>query len=187
MRAALLLLFLVPLSTVADTSSTAECPQPLRHTLQKLNSSDTVDLCQFAGQPLLVVNTASHCGFTRQFEGLQTLYATYHERGLDVLGVPSNDFRQEARDEEKTASVCYLDYGVTFTMTSPQRVRGRAAHPLFRYLAEESGSAPRWNFYKYLLDADGNVVDVFSSRVELDDARLIEAIERVLPAEQVAQ
>lgn len=178
MRVALLILFLAPFAAAtADT----KCPLPLQHTLQKLNSSETVNLCQFGGQPLLVVNTASHCGFTRQFEGLQTLYSDYHERGLNVLGVPSNDFRQEARDEEKTASVCYLDYGVTFTMTSPQRVRGRAAHPLFRYLAEESGSAPRWNFYKYLLDADGNVVDVFSSRVAPDDARLIEAIERVLP------
>lgn len=177
MRLALLLLLFAPLPALAEA-----CPAPLQHTLQKLNSSETVSLCEFAGQPLLVVNTASHCGFTKQFTGLQALYTTYHERGLNVLGVPSNDFRQEARDEEKTASVCYLDYGVTFTMTSPQRVRGRAAHPLFRHMAEESGSAPRWNFYKYLLDGEGKVVEVFSSRVAPDDPELVEAIERLLPA-----
>lgn len=97
MRIVLLMLFLAPFAAAtADT----ECPLPLHHTLQKLNSSETVNLCQFGGQPLLVVNTASHCGFTRQFEGLQTLYSDYHERGLNVLGVPSNDFRQEARDEK---------------------------------------------------------------------------------------
>jgi len=174
--AATLLLLLVPLCVRAG-----ECPAPFNATLPKLHSSDTVDLCQFAGKPLLVVNTASFCGFTKQFTGLQHLYETYHDQGLNILGVPSDDFRQEADDQAETASVCYINYGVTFTMTAPQPVKGEDALPLFRYLAEEGGGAPRWNFYKYLLDADGNVVGRFSSRIAPDDEALIRAVESVLP------
>lgn len=177
MRAAVtLLLLLVSLCVRAG-----ECPAPLNATLPKLHSSDTLDLCQFAGKPLLVVNTASFCGFTKQFAGLQQLYETYHERGLNILGVPSDDFRQEADDQAETASVCYINYGVTFTMAAPQSVKGSDALPLFRYLAEEGGGAPRWNFYKFLLDANGKVVGRFSSRVAPDDDRLIRAVESVLP------
>lgn len=159
----------------------AECPALLQHELPKLRSKDTIDLCQqFQGKALVVVNTASHCGFTPQFKGLEALYQRYREQGLEVLGVPSDDFFQEADDEAKTAEVCYVNYGVTFAMTQTQPVRGSDATPLFRQLAEQAGSAPRWNFYKYVVDRNGQVVEYFSSKVKPDDPALVAAVEKAL-------
>ena len=158
-----------------------ECPALLQHELPKLRSKDTVDLCsQFQGKALVVVNTASHCGFTPQFKGLEALYQRYKDDGLEVLGVPSDDFFQESDDEAETAEVCYVNYGVTFTMTQTQPVRGRDATPLFRELAEQAGAAPRWNFYKYVVDREGRVVAHFSSKVKPDDPRVIAAVEKAL-------
>ncbi len=159
----------------------AECPALLQHELPKLRSKDTIDLCQqFQGKALVVVNTASHCGFTPQFKGLEALYQRYREQGLEVLGVPSDDFFQEADNEAKTAEVCYVNYGVTFAMSQTQPVRGRDATPLFRQLAEQAGGAPRWNFYKYVVDRNGQVVEYFSSNVKPDDPALVAAVEKAL-------
>lgn len=157
----------------------AECPALLQGELPRLRAKDSVDLCQFAGKPLVVVNTASFCGFTPQFKGLEALYQKYKGEGLEVLGVPSDDFFQEANDSEKTADVCYVNYGVTFTMTEAQVVRGDKAIALFKGLAEQS-AAPRWNFTKYVLDRQGKVVARFSSRTKPDDPEMIEAVEKAL-------
>lgn len=162
-------------------AAASECPAVLQHEMPKLRSKDSVDLCQtFQGKALVVVNTASHCGFTPQFKGLEALYQRYKGDGLEVLGVPSDDFFQESDDEAETAEVCYVNYGVTFTMTQTQAVRGRDATPLFRELAEQAGQAPRWNFYKYVVDRQGRVVAHFSSKVNPDDPRLIAAVEKAL-------
>ena len=159
----------------------AECPALLQHELPKLRSKESIDLCQeFQGKALVVVNTASHCGFTPQFKGLEALYQRYREQGLEVLGVPSDDFFQEADNEAKTAEVCYVNYGVTFAMTQTQPVRGGDATPLFRQLAEQAGGAPRWNFYKYVVDRNGQVVEYFSSKVKPDDPALVAAVEKAL-------
>ncbi|MCW3150120.1 glutathione peroxidase [Stutzerimonas stutzeri] len=158
-----------------------ECPALLQHELPKLRSKETIDLCQqFQGKALVVVNTASHCGFTPQFKGLEALYQRYKDDGLEVLGVPSDDFFQESDDEAETAEVCYVNYGVTFTMTQTQPVRGSDATPLFRELAEQAGRAPRWNFYKYVVDRQGRVVAFFSSKVKPDDPQLLAAVEEAL-------
>lgn len=159
----------------------AGCPEWLDHEFNRLRSSETVNLCDaFAGKPLLVVNTASFCGFVGQFSELETLYQDYRGRGLEVVGVPSNDFRQEADSEAKTAEVCYVDYDVTFTMVSPQRVRGRDAHPLFASLADISGQAPQWNFNKYLVDQKSGKVWHFPSHVAPDEPALTDRIEDLL-------
>lgn len=160
----------------------AECPPLLKQQgqLQQLRSKDSINLCQrFAGKALVVVNTASHYGFTPQFKGLEALYQRYKGQGLEVLGVPSDDFRQEADNSEETAQVCYINYGVTFAMSEPQPVSGDAAVPLFRELAAQS-SAPRWNFYKYVVGRDGQVVASFSSLTKPDDEDLIAAVEKAL-------
>ena len=158
-----------------------ECPALLQHELPKLRSKETIDLCQqFQGKALVVVNTASHCGFTPQFKGLEALYQRYKDDGLEVLGVPSDDFFQESDDEAETAEVCYVNSGVTFTMTQTQPVRGSDATPLFRELAEQAGRAPRWNFYKYVVDRQGRVVAFFSSKVKPDDPQLLAAVEEAL-------
>lgn len=175
------LVALLALAIPTAPALASECPAVLQHELPKLRSKDSVDLCQtFQGKALVVVNTASHCGFTPQFKSLEALYQRYKDDGLEVLGVPSDDFFQESDDEAETAEVCYVNYGVTFTMTQTQPVRGRDATPLFRELAEQAGAAPRWNFYKYVVDREGRVVAHFSSKVKPDDPRVIAAVEKAL-------
>ncbi|WNW11415.1 glutathione peroxidase [Pseudomonas sp. DTU_2021_1001937_2_SI_NGA_ILE_001] len=172
------------LGALAGPAMAADCPVLLKGQgeLPKLRAKESIDLCQrFAGKPMLVVNTASFCGFTSQFKGLEALNQKYKAQGLEVLGVPSNDFKQESKDGEETAKVCYVNYGVTFTMTEPQPVRGDDAIPLFRNLAEQSdGTAPRWNFYKYVVDRQGKVIAHFGSTTKPDDPDLVAAIEKAI-------
>ncbi|MDW3712182.1 MULTISPECIES: glutathione peroxidase [unclassified Pseudomonas] len=174
--------YLLPfLALVAAPVLAAECPPLLQHSMQQLRSKETIDLCQrFAGKPLVVVNTASHCGFTPQFKGLEALYQRYKDDGLEVLGVPSDDFKQEADDNAETAKVCYVNYGVTFAMTQPQHVTGDEATPLYRDLIAQSGQSPRWNFYKYVVDRQGKVIAHFSSLTKPDDEDLVRAVEQAL-------
>jgi glutathione peroxidase len=158
----------------------ADCPAFLNHDFQKLHSSQSVNLCEaFAGQPLLIVNTASHCGFTSQFKGLEALYRKYGDRGLVVVGFPSDDFKQEAKEQAETADICYINYGVTFTMLAPSAVTGRKANPVFLELNRRAGE-PSWNFNKYLVSGDGKSVQHFDSRVTPDSAKLVSAIEQML-------
>ncbi|MEE2001751.1 glutathione peroxidase [Alkalimonas sp. MEB108] len=158
-----------------------QCGAVLGHSMQQLNTRETVDLCeQFKGKTLLVVNTASRCGFTPQFEALQQLYHDYREQGLVVLGFPSNDFRQEHSDEARTAEVCYLDYGVEFPMFSTTSVRGRNANPVFRALIDKTGEQPSWNFNKYLVSADEQTVVHFGSRVSPADPAFVAELEKLL-------
>lgn len=150
------------------------------HELRRLHSPEVVNLRErFAGQPMLVINTASHCGFTGQFSGLEELHQRYRDAGLKVVGFPSNDFNQEAADEAVTASVCFENFGVSFDMFAPVSVRGDSAHPIFRELARQS-KPPRWNFYKYVVDREGRVVASFSSMVGPGSRELRRAIESVL-------
>lgn len=156
------------------------CPAFLDHEQRKLHSSDSINLCELAaGKPLLVVNTASHCGYTGQFEGLEALHKQYSGKGLVVIGFASDDFQQEADTEEEAATVCYKNFGVTFTMIAPGSVTGNDANPVFREINHQS-TAPRWNFTKYVINAEGNVVRTFPSRVAPDDPELINAVESVL-------
>jgi glutathione peroxidase len=127
-----------------------------------------LDLKQYAGHPVLVVNVASHCGFTPQYKDLQKLHETWGSKGLIVLGVPSNDFgAQEPGAEAEIARFCQSTYGVTFPMTSKQKVVGMDAHGLYQWIAAEAGEAasPRWNFHKYLIDKGGKLIDAWPSRV----------------------
>jgi glutathione peroxidase len=173
---------IVGLSPFVAGVALAECPDYLNHDLQKLRSKETVNICKdFAGKPLLLVNTASHCGYTPQFKGLQALHKKYQDQGLVVIGFPSDDFNQEDKNLAKTAQICYINYGVKFTMLQPSSVRGKNANPIFKELARQS-AAPSWNFNKYLLRADGAVVEYFASGIEPDSKKMVQAIERVLAA-----
>jgi len=165
---------------LATSTTAASCPDYLNQELRKLHSKEVVNLCEVsAGKPILIVNTASHCGYTPQFEELEQVYEKYRERGLQVVGFASDDFRQEGKDEEKAAKVCYVNYGVTFIMIAPSHVRGADANPVFRELAKET-QAPSWNFNKYLVDSSGKVVEHFSSNTNPDSQQLQQAIERLL-------
>jgi glutathione peroxidase len=167
-------------SPAATKTSAASCPAFLDREFRRLHSSQKVNLCQVAaGKPLLIVNTASHCGYTPQFQGLQALYEKYRDRGLVVVGFPSDSFNQEANDAAETADVCYVNYGVKFTMVETTPVKGPDANPVFRELARQSRE-PSWNFNKYLVTADGKVAKYFASGVAPDSKALTTEIEKLL-------
>jgi glutathione peroxidase len=158
----------------------AACNNLLDYSHRRLASSQEVNLCEaYSGQVIVVVNTASRCGFTPQFEGLEALYQKYRDQGLVVLGFPSDDFRQEMADEEDTAEVCYINYGVTFPVFATSSVRGDGANDLFQAL-NESTAPPRWNFTKYLIDRDGQVVERFGSRTTPLDSDLEARVRQLL-------
>ena len=169
---------LVGLPVHADN---ANCPMNLDFTKRFLASDESVRLCDaYTDQVLLVVNTASYCGFTSQFEGLEALQEKYGDRGFSVLGFPSNDFFQDPRSEEKIREFCDLTYEVKFPMFEKSRVARSNAEPLYRTLAREAGQYPRWNFHKYLLDRKGRVVGSYGSSVRPDDPELLSKIESLL-------
>lgn len=160
----------------------------LDHSFRPLAGKTPVDLrATYGGDVLLVVNTASKCGFTPQFEGLEALHAKYKDRGFAVLGFPSGDFKaQEFDDEKKIREFCTLTYGVKFPMFEKVHVVGDEATPLYRELAAASGQAPKWNFHKYLIGRDGRLVADFGSKTTPGDKALVAAIEAALAAPRPA-
>lgn len=174
----LALLFLLALAGSAH----AACPASLDFSVRPLLGETPVRLCdEYAGKVILVVNTASKCGFTPQYEGLEALYRELAPRGLVVLGFPSNDFGgQEPGSEAEIGKFCRSTYGVQFPMFQKTVVRGEARHPFYRYLAESTGKSPKWNFHKYLIDRDGKVVRSFGSMTAPGSGKLRDAIEALL-------
>ncbi len=169
-------------AAASATPAPAACPALLQRSFPRLQDNQPQALCQYSGKVLLVVNTASYCGFTAQFEGLEALNAKYASRGLVVLGFPSNDFSQEDADSRKTAAVCFNTYGVKFPMFTESRVRGPQANALFADLAKATGSQPSWNFNKYLVGRDGKPLAHFGSMTAPDSRKLTAAIESALAA-----
>lgn len=164
----------------AQTAAPAACPAVLQHSFPRLQDEAPQNLCQYSGRVLLVVNTASYCGFTPQYKGLETLYSRYKDRGLVVLGFPSNDFAQEKASNKEIAEFCENTFGVKFPMFAASHVRGEQANPLFRQLAAQTGTAPRWNFYKYLVGRDGRVLASYGSTTAPDSKALVADIEKAL-------
>ncbi|MCA8882471.1 MAG: glutathione peroxidase [Rhodobacteraceae bacterium] len=140
----------------------------------------TLHLEDWRGRPVLVVNTASRCGFTPQYDGLQKLYDTYRDAGLVVLAVPSNDFRQELSDGAAVKEFCEVNFGLDLPMTDITHVRGAAAHPFYQWVAETSGFSPRWNFNKILLAPDGQVAATYGATTEPDAPDLVARVEALL-------
>lgn len=181
--AAFLLLVSPVLQAAQPMSKSPSCPAIWQKTLPRLQDDQPQDLCQFRGKVALVVNTASYCGFTSQYEGLERVYARYQSRGLIVLGFPSNDFgQQEPGSNTQIADFCFNTYGVKFPMFAKSSVTGSAASPLFKELKRLSGDSPRWNFHKYLVDRHGNVVGSFTSETLPEDPRLLASIQKALQA-----
>jgi glutathione peroxidase len=170
-----------PLNPAAAANGAA-CPVLLHQNFLRLQDEKSQDLCQYSGKVLLVVNTASFCGFTHQYEGLEALHAKYKDRGLVVLGFPSNDFSQETGSNQEIAAFCENTFNVKFPMFTKTSVRGRTANPLFKQLASTTGTTPRWNFYKYLVSRDGLKVSAFNSSVEPQDPSFVKALENLLSA-----
>jgi glutathione peroxidase len=178
----LLSVILLSITLVTSISARANnCPDLLKFVKRKLNSQDTVNMCEaYQGKTILFVNTASYCGFTPQFEGLETLYSEYQDKGFVVLGFPSHDFNQEDKSEVTTGQICRLTYGVKFPMFEAMSVKGEDVDPLYRMLANKSGQSPKWNFFKYLMDKNGNVVKAYASAVKPTNKGLINDIEKAL-------
>jgi len=176
---AALALFTAPAPSVAAESS---CPAMIDNKFANL-MDEPVSLCQFSGKVLLIVNTASECGYTPQYDGLEKLYRRYREKGFVVLGFPSNDFGgQEPGSNKEIAQFCQVNYGITFPVFAKTAVVGKNVNPLFRELAAKTGQPPRWNFHKYLLDRTGQPVAAFESAVEPEDPRITAQIEKLLAA-----
>jgi glutathione peroxidase len=148
-----------------------------------LMGEDPMPLSAYQGKVILIVNTASKCGFTPQYKGLEDLYQRYKDRGFVIIGVPSNDFgQQEPGSAEEIATFCEFNYGVTFPMASKESVSGDQAHPFYQWARDVLGfgTAPKWNFHKYLINRKGVLVDYFNSTTSPDASRVKEAIEKAL-------
>jgi len=157
------------------------CPAALDFKFPRLQDEKTQDLCQYKGKVVLVVNTASYCGFTSQYEGLESIYSKYASKGFVVIGFPSNDFgQQEPGSNKEIADFCKNTYDVKFPMMAKTVVSGSSANPMFKLLIEKTKTTPKWNFYKYLIDRDGNVVNAYSSMVKPDSKTITSEIEKLL-------
>ena len=157
-----------------------DCPEVLDHEVRLLDSSESVNLCQYEDKVVLAVNVASRCGFTYQYESLQALYEKYEKDDFVILGFPSRDFMfQEYSDESKVKEFCSTEYGVTFPMFATSSVKGGKANSFFKALTEESGVKPGWNFHKYLVSKNGTVAS-FDTKVEPDSEILAKEISKLL-------
>jgi len=173
-----------PATSVAVTGTppaAGDCPALLQHTFNRLQTGEPQSLCQFEGKVLVIVNTASYCGNTPQYEGLEAMYRKYKDKGLVVVGFPSNDFGgQEPGTNKEIAEFCRTTYGVQFPMFEKSTVKKGAANPLFVDLIAKTGSAPKWNFHKYVVDRTGTRVVSFSDSVKPDATDLVQLIEKLL-------
>ena len=156
------------------------CPDILNSEMRILDSSESVNLCEYQDNVILIVNVASRCGYTYQYSSLQNLYENYKDENFVVLGFPSRDFLQEYSDESDVAEFCSTEYGVNFPMFATSKVRGNKANPIYKKLIQESGVSPSWNFNKYLLSRSGEVVSTFGSGVKPDSPELVSKIEELL-------
>jgi len=178
-----LLFSITPVSlSFANVNNDSSCPPLLNVEVRSLNEKKRVNLCnEYKNKVVLIVNTASKCAFTPQYDGLETLYKKYKDSGLVVLGFPSNDFsNQEPGTEKQIKSFCRLTYGVQFPMFSKTRVRKANADPLYRKLGEAAGEYPAWNFHKYLLDRNGRFVASYPSSTEPLNKKLVDRVESLL-------
>jgi len=162
-----ILLLVTLLLAVSPSLAAAACPPLLDHKYKTLQGGE-VNLCDYAERPILVVNTASKCGYTPQFEKLEGMYRKYKDKGLVVVGFPSNDFQQELLTNKEIGDFCRLTYSIDFPMIEKSTVTGAAADPFYKQLTEATGQAPRWNFHKYLIMPGATQVYSFATRVEPD-------------------
>jgi len=167
---------------------TDTCPALLNHQFPRLQDEKMQSLCQFKGQVLLVVNTASYCGFTDQYEELEQLQRQYQSKGFNVLGFPSNDFgKQEPKSNKEIAEFCNNTFGVKFPMFAKSVVKGQSSNPFYQQLAQASGEQPGWNFHKYLINRNGEVIGSYKSSVSPTSPEMTQAIRRALDAHPITK
>jgi glutathione peroxidase len=181
-----LLAALAPLQAAAQTAAAAACPALLKQTQPRLQDEKPISLCDYGGRVLLVVNTASYCGFTPQYRSLEALHEKLAPRGFAVLGFPSNDFgQQEPGSNKEIADFCENTFGVRFPMFAKSHVagdKGGPVNPLFAQLAQATGQSPKWNFHKYLIGRQGQIVASWNSMTDPQDPKVLKEIEKLLDA-----
>lgn len=170
-------------SATPGTPAPTDCSGLLQQNFLRLQDEKPQSLCQYSGKVVVVVNTASFCGFTPQYKSLEALHAQYKDRGLVVLGFPSNDFSQETGSNKEIADFCESTFGVKFPMFTKSSVSGKDANPLFKQLAAKTGTAPRWNFYKYVIARDGVNVRSFNSLTDPTSRQFVQEIEKQLASQ----
>lgn len=178
-------LLFVLLAAASGPALAAECPALLKREVPRLQDEKPQNLCQYAGKVIVIVNTASFCGFTGQYKGLEALHSKFKDRGLVVLGFPSNDFSQEPGDNKTIAEFCENTYGVKFPMFVKTRVAesaGAQRHPLYADLKQMTGEAPRWNFHKYVVARDGKTAQSFGATTAPDSKAFVTTVEKLLDA-----
>ena len=181
LRAAIAVSLLFVAAIADGVAAPTNCPPLLDHRFPALLTGKSQSLCEYSGKVVLVVNTASACGYTPQYQGLEALYKRYAARGLVVVGFPSNDFGgQEPGSNKEVADFCQVNYGVSFPMVEKTVVSGPRAHPLYASLAQQTRSTPQWNFHKYLIDRSGAKVIGFASTIDPGSPRMTREIERLL-------
>jgi glutathione peroxidase len=173
-------------ATDLAVAADASCPALLQYTFNRLQTGQPQSLCQFQGKVLLVVNTASYCGYTHQYEGLEAMYRKYKDRGLVIVGFPSNDFSQEPGSNKEVAEFCRTTYGVDFPQFEKSSVAHLSANPLYTDLAKQTGKKPLWNFYKFVVDRNGKPVATFASATAPDNPELTTLIEKLLAEKPAA-
>lgn len=173
-------LFSPALRAATPPQTPAACTGLLQQNFLRLQDERPQSLCQYSGKVVVVVNTASFCGFTSQYQGLETLYAKYKDKGLVVLGFPSNDFAQETGSNKDIADFCENTFGVKFPMFAKSSVAGKDANPLFKQLSAKTGTTPRWNFYKYVIARDGLNVASFNSMADPTSRQFLKEVEKQL-------
>ena len=141
---------------------------------------NSIDLSVFKGKPLLLINTASRCGFTPQYEGLQKLFTEYRKTDLTIIATTSNSFNQEYSSTEEIKKICLANYGVSFITSSPMSVKGEDAHPIYKWINKEYSKKPKWNFYKFLFDRDGLLVDSWSSMTKPSSKKITNKIDKLI-------
>jgi glutathione peroxidase len=169
-----------PTAAHAAAPADTPCPALLQQNVLRLQDEKPQSLCQYAGKVVVVVNTASFCGFTSQYEGLEALHTKYKNQGLVVLGFPSNDFSQETGSNKQIADFCENTFGVKFPMFTKTSVTGKDASPLFKQLSAKSGTTPKWNFYKYVISRNGQNVESFNSMADPKSKSFVKEIEKQL-------
>lgn len=178
----LALIGIIAMGVIAMQTTQAQaenCPAFYQHQFKTLQGK-SINLCEYQHQPILVVNTASKCGFTPQFEQLEGLYAKYQVQGLLVVGFPSNDFKQEPGNNKQIGDFCKMTYAVKFPMVEKTSVTGANANPFYQQLIAKTGKSPQWNFYKYLITPDAKNVYVFESTVSPDSEELMSKLKPLL-------
>jgi glutathione peroxidase len=189
----LLLAALLPLTSAHAAAGKAkniaeDCPALLNHQFPRLQDEKPISMCQFKGQVLLVVNTASFCGFTGQYEELEKVHSQYKDKSFSVVGFPSSDFgNQEYKSNKEIAAFCNNTFGVKFPMFAKTVVKGDSANPFYKQLAQASGEQPGWNFHKYLINRQGQVVETFKSNVSPTSPEVTQAIRRALDAHPITK